>query len=347
MKRTKITALLLACIMLATCFVGCGKSANYGTINGEKIDSDVFEALVTNMLAMYSSYGYDETQMKDLLKQDMGDGTTVGESIKSICLESVKQEIATTMLAKEHDISLNDEDKASLEKTKQTNIDSTGGRAGFVEALKEQGLTEEDYDHNQEYYMLQQKMFNALFNKGGLFAPTEDEVVSSVLSDNIRVRHVVILAKESDADYAEKKAKAESVLVRAKAGEDFDALINEFGEDPGMTTYPDGYVFNSQGVLADDGTNFDPNFTAASFKLDVNGISDLVTSTSGIHIIKRLPLDEAFVRSKLDTYYTTYSEQAFTAKLMEVMENLDVKTTEEYDNLDMSSFIVSHEGHNH
>jgi len=40
------------------------------------------------------------------------------------------------------------------------------------------------------------------------------------------------------------KPKAEEVLNKAKNGEDFEALIKEYGEDPGMESeqYKDGYT---------------------------------------------------------------------------------------------------------
>ena len=202
-------------------------------------------------------------------------------------------------------------------------------------------MTEEIYDFLQEFYTLQQKVMSALFNKGGKYAYSEDEVVAKVLDGNIRVRHIVIQASETDEDYAEKQKKANETLARIEGGEDFETVLAEVGEDPGMNTYPDGYVFNESGVLVDSPTStpFDANFTAESFKLAVNQVSGIVTSSSGLHIIKRLPLDEAFVKEHIDDYYSAFSSEAFQAKVDEIVHALDVKTTDAYNNLDVSTFI--------
>lgn len=353
MKKTKLLALLLAALMIVLCFAGCGKSANYGTIDGKKIDTELFNTMARSNLSIVVSYGYPADQLKSLLSQSAGeDGTTQGDSLKEGILDQIKQVIAIEKLAKDHDISLSDDDKAYLEESKTSLIEQEGGKAAFVKMLKEQGYTEETFDRIQANNLLQQKVFNALCAPGGLYGVDQNEVVADVVANNVRVRHIVIQAKESDADFAEKKAKAEAALKRARAGEDFEALIAEYGEDPGMETYVDGYVFNKDGILADSGSPLDPTFTATSFAIGVNEISDIVLSTSGLHIIKRLPLDEAYVTENINTYYESYALQVFNAKILEVADAFEIKTTDEYKNLDMASFIPSSsatadDGHNH
>ncbi len=351
MKKTKILSLFLATLMLVLCFAGCGKEANYGTIDGKKIDANLFETMVRANLSMIMSYGYPADQLKSMLDQASGeDGTTQGEFMKKNILEELKQVIAIEKLAKENDISLSNDDKAYLEETKASYIEQQGGKAEFVKMIKEQGFTEETFDDIQENNLLQQKVFNALCAPGGIYSVDQNEVVADVVANNVRVRHIVIVGSESDADFAEKKAKAEAALKRARAGEDFEALIAEYGEDPGMETYVDGYVFNKEGILADSGSPLDPTFTSTSFSIGVNEISDIVLSTSGLHIIKRLPLDEEFVIKNISTYYEGYAAEVFSAKVLEIAEKIEVKTTEEFNNLDLATFIPStttDDGHNH
>ena len=52
-----------------------------------------------------------------------------------------------------------------------------------------------------------------------------------------------MLIRLSEEEMATKKALAEEIYQKAISGEDFDSLIAEYGEDPGMETYPNGYVF--------------------------------------------------------------------------------------------------------
>ncbi|MGI6152656.1 MAG: peptidylprolyl isomerase [Christensenellaceae bacterium] len=87
-----------------------------------------------------------------------------------------------------------------------------------------------------------------------------------------------------DEALAEIKDKADEVLQRAKSGEDFDALVAEFGEDPGMQEEPAktrGYV------VLEDSEDYVAEFTAASLALENEGdVSDLVVTDYGYHILQ-------------------------------------------------------------
>ena len=78
----------------------------------------------------------------------------------------------------------------------------------------------------------------------------------------------------------DKRAIAESALSRAKSGEDFDALVAELNEDPGQKQNPEGYTFSSGEMM--------PEFEKAAFALKIDEISDIVETSYGYHIIKRL-----------------------------------------------------------
>ena len=79
---------------------------------------------------------------------------------------------------------------------------------------------------------------------------------------------------------ADAESRANDLLARAHAGEDFDTLIATYGEDPGMQANPEGYTFTS-GVMVSE-------FEQATRELSIGEISGLVSSQFGIHIIKRV-----------------------------------------------------------
>ncbi|MEE1013866.1 MAG: stalk domain-containing protein [Clostridia bacterium] len=72
---------------------------------------------------------------------------------------------------------------------------------------------------------------------------------------------------------------AREVYEKAVAGEDFDSLIQQYGQDPGMAYYPEGYVF-TVGEMVE-------SFEAATYALEVDAISEPVASNFGYHVIKR------------------------------------------------------------
>lgn len=93
------------------------------------------------------------------------------------------------------------------------------------------------------------------------------------------------LAEHPELDPNGKKAKAEEILNRAKAGEDFAKLANEFSTDPGNQN-PQG---EPQGGMYKDVPKgrMMPEFEAAALALEPGQIApNLVETPYGYHIIK-------------------------------------------------------------
>ncbi|MFZ5391176.1 MAG: protein translocase subunit SecD, partial [Patescibacteria group bacterium] len=79
----------------------------------------------------------------------------------------------------------------------------------------------------------------------------------------------------------EVKTKAEQVLTRVKAGEDFAKLAKEFSEDPGSKDSGGDLGYFGKGIMV-------PEFEQAVWNLPVNQITDqLVKTQFGYHIIKK------------------------------------------------------------
>ena len=88
------------------------------------------------------------------------------------------------------------------------------------------------------------------------------------------------LAEHPELDQSTKRTKAEEILNRAKAGEDFAKLATEFTDDPGS---------KDKGGLYENITagQFMPEFEQAALALEPGQISpNLVETTYGYHIIK-------------------------------------------------------------
>jgi len=338
MKKTKVLALILACAMFVT-LAGCG-TKSYGTINGRDIESFLFDASATSAMANYLSNGYDETSLRDMLSQEDENGQTGSEALKEYCLETVTHMYAMEEMAKEHNIELTDADQKAIDEEKASYIEQAGGKAKFVDTLKSSGMTEEAFDHMMKISALQEKVATAIFSPGGVHEISTEQIVSEMSTNCVRVVHILIQAQQNSVDFADKKAKAEETLARVNAGEDFMALINEVNEDPGMTSNPNGYVFDQQGYSMDgSGSSMVAEFTEASVALEVGKTSGLVQTDYGFHLIKRLPLDEAFILENIDTYYPAFANEAFNRELAKIVAELTVETNDAFKELDMASFI--------
>jgi peptidyl-prolyl cis-trans isomerase D len=92
--------------------------------------------------------------------------------------------------------------------------------------------------------------------------------------------HILFRVPDPSKD-AEIKAKAETILKRARAGEDFAALAKKYSEDTGSASQGGHLGPFPRGQMVKE-------FSDAAFSLKPNEISELVHTQFGYHIIKGL-----------------------------------------------------------
>ena len=99
--------------------------------------------------------------------------------------------------------------------------------------------------------------------------------------EKVRARHILVRvdvgAKPEDKEQARKKA--EGILAKVKAGEDFAELAKEFSEDKGSAKEGGDLGFFPRGQMVKP-------FEVAAFSLEPGAVSELVETNFGFHIIK-------------------------------------------------------------
>jgi peptidyl-prolyl cis-trans isomerase D len=116
-----------------------------------------------------------------------------------------------------------------------------------------------------------------------------------------RVRHILLSVNDPKEDAAV-KAKAEGILKRAQAGEDFSKLAKEFSQDPGSAAQGGDLGWSERKVFVGP-------FADAAFGMKVDEISGPVKTQFGYHILKldgiQPPTVKTFEQSKaeLETEY--------------------------------------------
>ncbi len=131
-----------------------------------------------------------------------------------------------------------------------------------------------------------------------------------------------------DEELAKIKESADDALMRANEGEDFDLLIEELGQDPGMQAEP----AKTYGYLVYEGSEYVPEFEAASLALENEGdISELVATDFGYHIIKyeadaagAVPF-EMVMDSIISSNLTLEQNSAYTTFTEGLREGADIK----------------------
>jgi peptidyl-prolyl cis-trans isomerase C len=117
--------------------------------------------------------------------------------------------------------------------------------------------------------------------------------------EQVRASHI-LLRVALEAPEAEKdpiRARAGELLMQARQGADFAQLARDNSEDPGSGANGGDLGFFGRGDMV-------PPFEAATFALELNGISDIVETQFGYHIIKltgrqpggTVPFEEASAR---------------------------------------------------
>ncbi|HEX9428607.1 MAG TPA: peptidylprolyl isomerase, partial [Candidatus Polarisedimenticolia bacterium] len=107
-----------------------------------------------------------------------------------------------------------------------------------------------------------------------------DRETRFTLKDQRRASHILLKvpADAPPATTAKVEAKAREILKRARSGEDFAALARKYSEDSSASSGGDLNFF-SRGQMVKE-------FEDAAFGLPPGGISDLVRTPYGFHIIK-------------------------------------------------------------
>jgi parvulin-like peptidyl-prolyl isomerase len=123
--------------------------------------------------------------------------------------------------------------------------------------------------------------------------PEIDTYMKGHPEEQVHARHILIAMKSSDVQEAgqpqagksdeltkpQARAKAEDILKRLKAGEDFVALAKQYSTDPGSKENGGDLGWFGRGRMV-------PEFEKAAFALQPGQISEVVESPFGFHIIR-------------------------------------------------------------
>ena len=220
------------------------------------------------------------------------DGQTFGRAVLE---EAVRLHAVTIMLeeiAIGLDVYLDEEHFMNLELSiEMSKAEIEAGGRTLDEALWESGFSSlEHFERVVNTRTLIEEAIVEILDTPEIFAQFEYYLPST--EGSLGAKHILALF-ESFATEEEAKEYAEALLERLLAGEDFDMLMREYGQDPGMEFNPRGYRFGPGQMV--------PEFEQGTMELEIGEISGLVRSVHGYHIIMRIdpPFTDDEMRSAI------------------------------------------------
>ena len=240
---------------------------------------------------------------------------SMSELVEQDVLDNLRLEGAIRSHASELGVELSEENMATLKTAVDMELEQMRANGYDPETiLNSYFLTRESYEQIRSVNYLHANIFNEMYGEGGEKLPEEDVLSYIEESGLIFSKHILINTTTTDEtgasvalpedEAAAKRALAEDILAQINAAEDknakFDELMNEYSEDPGLATYPLGYVFNASDSLA-------PEYREAMEALLPGEYSGLVETQFGYHIITRMEMTP-------DTVTETVQGKTITAR---------------------------------
>ena len=291
--------LFAVCIVVIMLLTGCSEKY-VASVGDKKISESEFSFYLNSIKSQMSG---TELQSEEDWKRQEIEGMKAIDFAKERALEAAAVNVAYIEIAKALDIELTDEDEEYIKSTKKSIVSSRGGENGYKEYLKENAITDDFIEMLCESMIYSTKLAEKAITE----SPVTDEEKAEIFSElsvygNYKAKHILFSVVDGetmqpldDETVKNAKNKAEEVLGRVKKGEDFDALMHEYSEDPGLATSPDGYVFSSGEMV--------PEFESCVAGLEFNSVG-FTESQFGYHIIKRLPLDITDLEKQIESKIT-------------------------------------------
>lgn len=287
---------LFLVVILCLAFTGCGNNADNNAdnltiasgpdgkdeimkVNGSGITVGEFRYYLYEQAIKKMYSGATAVLDDDVLSYDWN---AIGESGKKLSEEIIDETISVlldeTLLiekAKENGIDISNDEKKNIDRTIEEYV-SQSGEEMFLLSANAMALNSVDEYKKLAYrtILAEKAEYDVNNNISNYVGDVDLENYES--EKKVTAQHILI--ENSSEKYEDPKETIKEVLSLAKSGADFIELMNKYDEDPGQTDA--GYTFGRGEMVKE--------FEMAAYSLKCNEISDVVETTYGYHIIKRI-----------------------------------------------------------
>lgn len=341
----RIGAAALALTMAASLFTACGDEAGYDAliptrtsveIDGETVNVPYVLKIGEREVSLdeYRFYLLSAAGQYDVDADFWLDAENY-EMLKEDVLEAFRVDYANYSMADEAGIALTSEEVAAFQEefvTLRNDYETnTGSQDGLRTLLAQSNMTDKVYMDILGLEQTAQKTYDALYGLGGANAPSVDELYEDMQGTFVRAKHILIYDTTANEDGSLTGVSlALDILAQLNNGADFDELVGLYNEDPGMTSYPEGYYFTAGEMVQE--------FEDATFALEEGAISGIVETSYGYHIIQRLPLEKSYVEDHFGEIYNNV--EGYIVIRTQHAAALEIEFSEQYELLTYAALLA-------
>lgn len=272
--KKRLFALVLAGVLAAATLTGCGSlkgDETVATVDDTKINADLANFFARYTQATYETY-YSAYLGEDMWNSDASDGETYEESVKSSVLKSLEDMILLEKHMDDYDVSITDEDKATIKETTQQFLDDN--------SLDDKNLVsgnKKTVNRALTLMAVQQKMRTAI--QAGADTEVSDDEVAQKSMDYVffsyQTKDDSGNSKDvSDDEKTKLKSQAEAVASGLKEGGDLNTLAEEQGATVQTLTFDK------------DTTSPDADLIKAADALGEGESTDVIETDKGCYVAK-------------------------------------------------------------
>lgn len=240
--------------------------------------------------------------------------------------------------------------QAQRESDKLATVGEEGTEEDFAQFLHSLYRSEDAYQRATMANYINLQHYSDTYGENG--EKVSDDQALGYLQENgyLYANHILLTTMDlqtgealEEAAVAEKEAQAQALAEELQAIQDpeqlvkrFQELKEEYDEDTGKFTYPDGYVFLPGEMVAE--------FEEGVKALADYGVSQPVKTSYGYHVILRLPLTADTVVSYDSTGAAVTGRSLFAsfdyaAGLDAYLENLSTEYVDDFQAPDLSKYV--------
>lgn len=262
------------------------------TVNGDAVTADEYSGYMLYNMQYYASM-YAQMGLTDLWSNE-----DMAKSLGASMPEAAEQQAiyARVVMQKfnELGLKLSYNEQKEMASVRRNSIANTTKDA-YLNQIAQFGFSDQTYQNFMYISQCYQALNDYYFGENGVNTPSDEDIQKYYEDNYITAKHILITtvdpaSGETKRTDEEAKKEAQSILDRINAGEDFDTLMNQYSEDTGLSNNPNGYTFTEGQMVTE--------FYDGAKALAEDEVSELVKSSYGYHIIKRIKLDE----SQLDNF---------------------------------------------